>query len=221
MNQKMEFKQCPNCNKKFTGLLSNKYIASQDATDFINMFAEIKFEAYCSGCAPDLINKYRNKIIEDKESLTVKLKDIIDIIPIITINSPNKWDYSIIEIVSAQSVTGTGIFSEISSSFSDFFGSQSDSLANKIAGGEKLCKAQLRYKAAILGGNAVVATDIDYAEVGGSKGMLMVCMAGTAVKIENIESVFGDKTNKLETLMKYMSELGYLSDIKTTFDEFY
>jgi hypothetical protein len=36
-----------------------------------------------------------------------------------------------------------------------------------------------------LGGNAILATDIDYAEVGGGKGMLMVCMTGTAVLLEN------------------------------------
>ena len=185
------------------------------------MFADIKAEAYCSGCAPDLISKYRSKINEDKENLTANLKTVIDVIPIITVNSPDKWEYNIIDIVSAQSVTGTGIFSEISSSFSDFFGSQSDSLANKIAGGERLCKAQLRYKTAILGGNAVIAADIDYAEVGGTKGMLMVCMAGTAIRVDNVGSIFKDKVERLETLKKYIEELNYLSNLRTTFDEFY
>ena len=36
-------------------------------------------------------------------------------------------------------------------------------------------------KTVCLGGNAVIATDIDYGEVGGAKAMLMVCMTGTAV----------------------------------------
>jgi uncharacterized protein (AIM24 family) len=47
-------------------------------------------------------------------------------------------------------------------------------------------------KALELGGNAIVAADIDYAEVGGLKGMLMVAATGTAVMLNNLD-VLGAK----------------------------
>mgnify|MGYP001331239116 CR=1 FL=1 len=58
-----------------------------------------------------------------------------------------------------------------------------------------------------LGGNAVIATDIDYSEVGGTKGMLMVCMAGTAVSLINTEILGPDKSNELKDIDKLVSRL--------------
>ncbi|MBE5322140.1 heavy metal-binding domain-containing protein [Pedobacter sp. MR2016-19] len=48
----------------------------------------------------------------------------------------------------------------------------------------------------MLGGNGIIATDVDYAEVGGAKAMVMVCMAGTAVKIKNQDTVFKGDSKK-------------------------
>jgi uncharacterized protein YbjQ (UPF0145 family) len=88
-----------------------------------------------------------------------------------------------------QSVTGTGVFAEFTSSWTDFFGAQSNAYNQKIAAGEMICQTQLRLKCVELGGNAILAIDIDYAEVGGLKGMLMVCMTGTAVLLENTDII--------------------------------
>lgn len=49
-----------------------------------------------------------------------------------------------------------------------------------------------------------MAADIDYAEVGGNKGMLMVCMTGTAVILQNPE-LLGEKTVKS---LNVLGELG-------------
>jgi uncharacterized protein YbjQ (UPF0145 family) len=103
------------------------------------------------------------------------------------------WRFTPLGLVTGQSVTGTGVFSEFASSWTDFFGAQSKAYNQKIAGGETICQTQLRLKCVELGGNAILATDIDYAEVGGGKGMLMVCMTGTAVLLENTE-VMGAET---------------------------
>ena len=77
----------------------------------------------------------------------------------------------------------SGVVSEFTSSFTDLFGVQSGRFNKKLKAGEDICFAQLRKQALDLGGNAVIATDIDYSEVGGGKGMLMVCMGGTAIKL--------------------------------------
>jgi hypothetical protein len=75
------------------------------------------------------------------------------------------------------------------SGFTDLIGAQSGTYNKKLADGEKLCQSQIKIKTLELGGNAIVGVDIDYSEVGGGKGMLMVCMAGTAINLVNINEV--------------------------------
>lgn len=198
-------KTCPNCNKKLEGLMVSRYIMDNKVTDFLNRFNENTSEAYCNGCGGELVEKYRNQIIEQKKNLTQSINKLIVNIPILTAHQPISWDYEILEIVTSQSITGTGMFSEIASSWTDFLGGQSETLTNKLKQGELFCKNQLRYQAALLGGNAIIATDVDYSEVGGGKGMLMVCMAGTAVRIKNMDSVFKEKIEDVEQLRQLVN----------------
>lgn len=69
--------------------------------------------------------------------------------------------------------------------------------------------ATLRTKALLMGGHAILGTDIDYSEVGGGKGMLMVCMAGTAVRF-NSGSHPGADIESLEKLQKCKMRLEYM-----------
>jgi uncharacterized protein YbjQ (UPF0145 family) len=200
----MEYQSCPNCNKKLNGLMTTKFITKQSTTDFINRFNTAPSDAYCSGCSGPLVDKY-------KADLALLVKDSIGVIPVITLNNPMNWDYEVLGMVTGQSVTGTGMMSELASSWSDLIGGQSNSLGAKISNGEVLCKNQLKYKAAMMGANAVVATDIDYSEVGSVKGMLMVCMAGTAVKVTNLSEITSINEEKL---LKLESAINLLSDLK-------
>ena len=84
--------------------------------------------------------------------------------------------------MTGQIVIGTGVITELKSSITDFFGSTSNSFSEKISFGEKNCFAQLRQKSLLLNCDAIIATDIDYSELGSLKGMIMVCASGTAVK---------------------------------------
>ena len=117
-------------------------------------------------------------------------------------------------MVTGQSITGTGIISEIASSFTDLFGMQSGKFGNKIKEGENICKAQLRLAAAHLGACAVIATDIDYSEVGGGKGMLMVCMSGTAIKLNNLDVLDSEAAKKLSDLENISKTYNSLSIYK-------
>ena len=52
----------------------------------------------------------------------------------------------------------------------------------------------LRIQCVKLGGNAVISSDIDFNEIGsGSTNMLMVCMAGTAIRVKDINN-FNEKS---------------------------
>lgn len=210
----MSYKICPNCNKKLDGLLTTRYILKDTTIAFINENSDLSKEAYCNDCGPALLNEYSSKIESEKKALIKEMKGQLHIIPILTINNPINWDYDPIGIISSQSVTGTGLLSEISSSWSDFLGGQSDSLSNKILNGENLCKDKLRFNALLLGGNAIIATDIDYSEVGGGKGMLMVCMAGTAVKVKSWSENFSETKEMIEKLSDKANQLIELNKIK-------
>ena len=95
-------------------------------------------------------------------------------------------------LVTAQTVSGTSLFSDVTSAFTDLFGAQSGAYNQKLRGAEDACRASLRAQALQLGGNAIVGVDVDYAEVGGSRAMLMVCMTGTVVNVEDL-SVLGEE----------------------------
>lgn len=55
----------------------------------------------------------------------------------------------------------------------------------------------LRVKCHELGGNAVIGVDIDIADTGGLKTVLM-CANGTAVRIKNLDLYFGKKAWELQ-----------------------
>ncbi|WP_051189674.1 heavy metal-binding domain-containing protein [Daejeonella oryzae] len=132
----------------------------------------------------------------------------------VTLKSPKDWDYTVLRIVTAQSVTGTGVVSEFASSFTDLFGMQSKKYNTKIKAGEDLCKAQLRLDAVSIGANAIIATDIDDAEVGGDESMLMVCMAGTAIRLANpgiLAEDIGEKFSEMDEVAKQLFDISKYS----------
>jgi len=69
----------------------------------------------------------------------------------------------------------------------------------------------LRLSAAQIGATAVIGTDIDYSEVGGGKGMLMVCMSGTAIKLENLEVLDTEAAEKLSNIKSLAKTFNNLS----------
>lgn len=105
--------------------------------------------------------------------------------PLLTLHHPPGWSFRPLALVTAQSVSGTGFASEIAASLSDVFGGQSGAFQGKLRGGEETCKASLRLDALRLGAHAVIGVDVKYAEVGHVKSMLMVCMSGTAVRLDD------------------------------------
>ncbi len=206
-----EFTECPYCKTKLkSGLLSSVTLLNDDKIDIINEYSDEQFDAYCTKCGNELYSICSQLLIEEKKKLTLEIYDLMGSIPVISIHTPYKWEYEILEMVTGQSTTGTGVISEFTSSFTDLFGTQSKHYNQKLKYGENMCFAQLRKQTLDLGGNAVIGTDIDYSEVGGQKGMLMVCMGGTAINITNIEVLGKDRADnivKIKELIERMDEL--------------
>lgn len=201
-------KNCPNCNAEIKkSLLKTVTLSSQRQVDIINMFESDPKEAYCSICGPEKLENAKqeleNKIAELNRFIQKNIKEI----PVISTHTPYNWKYKVLEMVTGQSTTGTGVITEFTSSFTDFFGASSTRHNKKLKIGEDNCFNQLRVKTIQLGGNAVISTDIDYSEIGSGKGILMVCMAGTSVLLENDDILGEEKKEIINKLKKANQEI--------------
>lgn len=211
-----KFTECPNCGKQLkVGVFYYNELLSDNEIKIINEYHPKKADAYCSECGKELYKKYQAKAIEERSRLNTDLQSLIEAIPVVSIHSPQNWEYEILGMVTGQSTTGTGVISEFTSSFTDLLGMQSGRYNRKIKAGEDICFAQLRRQTLDLGGNAVIGTDIDYSEVGGDKGMLLVCMAGTAVKIKNTAILGKERTAEIEHLSNLYKRLKELNRLNT------
>lgn len=194
---------CPNCGAQIkSGLFSSNNPITGSKVEAINSIFNLNHTQYCEKCIKPLIEEARRM----KSTYEDYIATHIGKVPIITNPMPMHWDYQSVSIVTGQSVIGTGVISEFKSSFTDLFGLHSGSFTAKIAQCESDCFLQIRSKALKLGCNAIIATDIDYGELGSIKGMIMVCCAGTAVKLHN-PSIIGEDESVLSNMILYSSNL--------------
>jgi uncharacterized protein YbjQ (UPF0145 family) len=215
------YKTCPSCNSEIkTGLFNgNAIVDTPEKTALINRFTDNKAPVFCNRCIAANWDTAKTNLEKQLNDSRANYQQLIQHIPIITLQVPLNWDYIVVKMLTSQSVTGTGVVSEITSSFSDFFGMQSGSLNQKLKKGETICALQLRAEAVECGANAIIGTDIDYAEVGGDKGMLMVCMTGTAIRLKNLEVMESDFADKVNELTKTIATVKELKQYETAFTQ--
>lgn len=202
---------CKNCGTELkAGVFKTVAAISPSKIALLNEYSDRKWEAACSSCGNDEIDTARQKRLSEIGEVQNTLTSLLKFIPITSIHSPAGWDYDVRDLITAQSTTGTGVLSDFTSGFTDFFGAQSGSYNRKIKAGEELCKKHLRAEAIRAGGNAIVAVDLDYAEVGGSSAMLMVCMTGTAVRLRNPAILGEDATARFDEIVKAQARLNFI-----------
>lgn len=123
-----------------------------------------------------------------------------------------------IDVISANVVIGTNIFSDIAASFTDFFGGQSTSYENKLGMMFHEVKYSLKQKALKIGANAIVGLRVDFDEISGKdKGMFMVSASGTACLIDrsnlsNLENIDSSKVD-IQVLEKEIRRKLIVSEI--------
>ncbi len=202
---------CPNCKAELkSGLVSSNKLLDEKKVAIINEYYDNKSESYCNNCGKKLYRKFKDKMLQEKRNLTNRMQQLISVIPVISTHSPINWNYKILGMATGQSTTGTGVLTEFTASFTDLFGAQSERHNQKIRAGEKMCFAQIQKRALDLGGNAVIATDIDYSEIGAGKGMIMICMAGTVINLKNLDILGEKEAGLIMELSKNNQRLKYL-----------
>ncbi len=88
-------------------------------------------------------------------------------------------------LVSGEAIVGANIFKDIFASIRDIVGGRSAAYEKELRTAKDIAINEMIEQAKLLGGNAVIAVDLDYETVGQGGSMLMVSACGTAVKLED------------------------------------
>lgn len=86
-------------------------------------------------------------------------------------------------IVTGEVIVGANLFRDLFANIRDIVGGRSGSYERILADARRQAIEELQAEAAALGGNAVVAIDLDYEVIGPNGSTLMVSASGTAVKV--------------------------------------
>jgi uncharacterized protein YbjQ (UPF0145 family) len=86
-------------------------------------------------------------------------------------------------IVFGDAIVGVNVFRDLFASIRDIVGGRSAAYEKELATARQAALEGLLEEARLLGADAVVGVDIDYATVGQNGSMMMVTTTGTAVKL--------------------------------------
>ena len=86
-------------------------------------------------------------------------------------------------IVTGEAIVGANIVRDFFANIRDVVGGRSGAYEKELRKAREYAFDELQEQAGELGANAIVGIDIDYESLGENGGMLMVTVAGTAVKI--------------------------------------
>ncbi|MFQ5769059.1 MAG: heavy metal-binding domain-containing protein [bacterium] len=100
-----------------------------------------------------------------------------------TPNIEGKTIVKYLGLVSGEAILGANIFKDFFAGIRDIVGGRSAAYEKELRQAKEIALQEMTEEAKALGGNAVVAVDLDYETIGiGSGGnMLMVSASGTAV----------------------------------------
>ena len=108
----------------------------------------------------------------------------------LVLTTPNIEGKTIVKylgLVSGEAILGANIFKDFFASIRDIVGGRSAAYEKELRKAKEIAINEMIEQAKALGGNAVLAVDLDYETIGiGRAGnMLMVSASGTAVKYQD------------------------------------
>ncbi len=88
-------------------------------------------------------------------------------------------------LVSGEAILGANIFKDFFAGIRDIVGGRSNAYEKELRMAKEIAVQEMIDQAQSLGGNAVIAVDLDYETLGQGGGMLMVTASGTAIVLED------------------------------------
>lgn len=141
-------------------------------------------DGYCESCISEKQNEFHSLENQRKE----EIKDNPKLLNSIIVTTENAVDFHIenrITIVSAQCIFGINILKDMFSFVRDIVGGRVNSLENGIDEATKKVLDELKERAYILGGDAVIAVKIEHTYNNANSGsILSVFATGTVVTIK-------------------------------------
>ena len=86
-------------------------------------------------------------------------------------------------IVTGEAIMGANVFRDMFAGLRDIVGGRAGAYEKELRKARDVAMEELQDAARDLGADAVVGIDLDYEVLGGTNGMLMVSISGTAVKL--------------------------------------
>lgn len=185
---------CHSCYSKITKLQKGKtYNNKEELTqDWDEVMAELNQLEYPESVVQDINQYFANRCMrytETKFNQDVSSGKYNQLIEEHLMTSGFDFQgYRIIrylDVVTGESVLGTGMFSSFEASSADFLGIESSAYAAKLQEARNYAKQRAILKSIALGGNALIGVDFDY--VNFTTNMIGVIVNGTSVIIEKID----------------------------------
>jgi len=97
----------------------------------------------------------------------------------------NKKVVKYLGLVSGEAILGANIFKDFFAGIRDIVGGRSAAYEKELREAKNIAVNEMMNEARALGGNSVIAVDLDYETIGQNGSMLMVSASGTAVVLED------------------------------------
>jgi len=88
-------------------------------------------------------------------------------------------------IVTGEAILGANIFKDFFAGIRDIVGGRSAAYEKELRLAKDIAIKEMTQEAIALGGNAIIAVDLDYETIGQGGSMLMVTASGTAIIYED------------------------------------
>lgn len=87
-------------------------------------------------------------------------------------------------LVTGEAIMGANLFKDFFAGIRDIVGGRSSAYEKELRQAKDIALKEMQDQAIVLGGNAVIAVDLDYETIGQGGSMLMVTASGTAIVME-------------------------------------
>ncbi len=88
-------------------------------------------------------------------------------------------------LVTGEAIMGANLFKDFFAGIRDIVGGRSSAYEKELRQAKDIALKEMKEQAIALGGNTVIAVDLDYETIGQGGSMLMVTASGTAVIVED------------------------------------